>query len=161
MRAEHQIESDSYQEVASLLVPLSESLLLLPNVTVAEIVPVGDIQPVDNAPAWLLGEINWRELDIPIISLELMNGQERPGLNSRCRVAVLNTTGINDSLSFIAILTQGLPRLARVTASEIAERDNIAKAPYDQLVVTWAGEQAVIPALAQIEQTYLEFFSQR
>ncbi|BFM19288.1 chemotaxis protein CheW [Gilvimarinus japonicus] len=161
MRAEHQIESDSYQEVASLLVPLGESLLLLPNVTVAEIVPVGEIQSVDNAPQWLLGDINWRELDIPIVSLELLNGQARPSINSRCRVAVLNTTGISDSLSFIAILTQGLPRLARVTASEIAERENVVKAPYDQLIVTWAGEQAVIPALAKIEQTYLEFSSQR
>ncbi|WP_339900330.1 chemotaxis protein CheW [uncultured Gilvimarinus sp.] len=161
MRAEHQIESDQYQEVASLLVPLSESLLLLPNVTVAEIVPVADIQPVDNAPDWLLGEVNWRELDIPIISLEIMNGQARPGFHSRCRIAVLNTTGINDSLSFIAILTQGLPRLARVTSDEIAELDDVPPAEYDDLVVTWAGERAVIPALAKIEQAYLTFSSPR
>lgn len=161
MRAKHQIESDSYQEVASLLVPLNESLLLLPNVTVAEIVPLGDIRPVAHAPEWLLGHINWREQDVPIVSVELMNGQQRPEQSDRCRIAVLNTTGISDSLSFMAILTQGLPRLARVTDSEIAERDEVDKAPFDELVVTWAGEQAVIPALAQIEQAYLEFAEQR
>ncbi|WP_049722781.1 chemotaxis protein CheW [Gilvimarinus polysaccharolyticus] len=161
MRAEHQIQSDSYQEIASLLVPLSDSLLLLPNVTVAEIVPVGNIQPVDNAPDWLLGEISWRERDIPIVAMEIMNGQARPSFTGRCRIAVLNTTGLDDSLGFIAILTQGLPRLARVTAAEIAERDDVVKASYDDLVVTWAGEQAVIPALAKIEQAYLEFSSQR
>ncbi|WP_041522176.1 chemotaxis protein CheW [Gilvimarinus agarilyticus] len=161
MTAEHQIESDQYQEVASLLVPLSESLLLLPNVTVAEIVPVSEIQSVDNAPDWLLGDVSWRELDVPIISLEVMNGQSRPNFSSRCRIAVLNTTGISDSLSFIAILTQGLPRLARVTASEITHLDDEIPAEYDELVVSWAGERAVIPALSKIEQVYLEFSTQR
>jgi chemosensory pili system protein ChpC len=161
MKAQHQIESDDYQEVASLLIPLSESLLLLPNVTVAEIVPVDNLDAVDNAPDWLLGSFSWRELAVPLISLEQLNGQPRPELNSRCRIAVLNTTGISDSLGFVAILTQGLPRLARVTEGEIAERENVDKAPYDKLVITWAGEQAVIPALAKIEQTYLEFVGQR
>ncbi|RYZ78778.1 MAG: chemotaxis protein CheW, partial [Moraxellaceae bacterium] len=120
MRAPKRIEQ-KIQEVASLLIPLQGQTVLLPNVTVAEIVPVSPIQPVDNSPNWYLGNCQWRELTVPLLSFEALNGDDRPGLHSRARFAVLNTTGVNDSLPFIAILTQGLPRLARVSEDEISE----------------------------------------
>ena len=110
MRAPQRIEK-KVQEVASLLIPIQGRLLLAPNVTVAEIVPVSQVIPVADAPAWYLGNCNWREQTIPLFSFEVMNGEDKPGVASRSRFAVLNTTGVNESLPFIAILTQGLPRL--------------------------------------------------
>lgn len=157
MRAQQHIESDQYREVASLLVPLAEKQLLMPNVTVAEIVPMGQISPIEGAPDWLLGEFTWRELSVPLLSFEVINGHSRPALTGRCRVAVLNTTGLSDSLGFIALLTQGLPRLARVTPEEITERQGASCDPYDEMVVSWAGETAIIPSVARLEQAYLDF----
>lgn len=156
MSAQQHIESGQMEEVASLLVPLTEKTLLMPNVTVAEIVPVGEISPVDNAPDWLLGELLWRDLSVPLLSFEVLNGYPAPALTSRSRVAVLNTTGIDAELGFIAIVTQGLPRLARVTPSEIVERD-ADKDEYDEMLVSWAGEAAVIPAVGKLEQVYLDY----
>lgn len=145
------------QEVASLLVPVADRLLLLPHASVAEIVPVGQVAGVDNAPPWLLGEFIWREQSVPLMSLELINGGERPTINNRSRVAVLNTTGISDELGFIAILTQGLPRLARVSADELAHAEQTHDLPFDKLPVVWAGEAAVIPDISKLEQAYLDF----
>lgn len=155
MRAQQYLESDSHQEVASLLVPMMDKLLLLPNVTVAEIVPVSQISPSTHGPEWLLGDIEWRELSLPLISYELINGKGKPSFSSRCRIAVLNTTGVNNELGFIAILTQGLPRLARVTPDEIAENKDAETDPYDALAVSWSGEAAIIPDLERIEEAYL------
>ena len=39
--------------------------LLLPNTAIAEIVRYAALQPVDNAPEWLLGTMRWRGLRIP------------------------------------------------------------------------------------------------
>lgn len=158
MRAPKRIEQ-KIQEVASLLIPLQGQTVLLPNVTVAEIVPVSPIQPVDNSPNWYLGNCQWRELTVPLLSFEALNGDERPGLHSRARFAVLNTTGINDSLPFIAILTQGLPRLARVSEDEISEREDSENRPYDFMHVSWAGEYTIIPNVAAIEKTFLEYLN--
>ncbi|MEN0038195.1 MAG: chemotaxis protein CheW [Cellvibrio sp.] len=156
MRAPQRIEK-KVQEVASLLIPIQGRLLLAPNVTVAEIVPVSQVIPVQDAPAWYLGNCAWREQTIPLLSFEVMNGEDKPGVASRSRFAVLNTTGINESLPFIAILTQGLPRLARVTEEEITQREDADNKPYELMHVSWAGEEAVIPDVEAIERAFLEY----
>mgnify|MGYP000066495687 CR=1 FL=1 len=91
------------QEVASLLIPLQGHTILLPNVTVAEIVPVSEVQPIQEAPAWYLGNCIWRELTVPVLSIEALNGDVTPSVHSKARFAVLNTTGINENLPFIAV----------------------------------------------------------
>lgn len=147
------------QEVASLLIPLHGQSMLLPNVTVAEIVPVSQVQQVQDAPSWYLGNCLWRELTVPLLSLEALNGEQMPGINTRSRFAVLNTTGVHEHLPFIALLTQGLPRLARVSEDEISEREDTRRGDYDLMQVSWAGEQAVIPNINAIEHTFLEYLT--
>lgn len=156
MRAPQRIEK-KIEEVASLLIPLQGRMLLAPNVTVAEIVPVSQVIPVQDAPAWYLGNCSWREQTIPLLSFEVMNGEEKPGVVSRSRFAVINTTRLHDALPFIAILTQGLPRLARVTEEEITEREDADKKPFELMHVSWAGEEAVIPDVEAMERTFLDY----
>jgi chemosensory pili system protein ChpC len=156
MRAPQRIEK-KVQEVASLLIPIQGRLLLAPNVTVAEIVPVSQVIPVADAPAWYLGNCSWREQTIPLLSFEVINGEDKPGVSSRSRFAVLNTTGVNESLPFIAILTQGLPRLARVTEEEITEREDADNKPFELMHVSWAGEEAVIPHVEALERAFLDY----
>lgn len=156
MRAPQRIEK-KIQEVASLLVPLQGRMLLVPNVTVAEIVPVSQVTPIQDAPEWYLGNCLWREQLIPLLSFEVLNGEMKPNVGSRSRFAVLNTTGLNESLGFIAIVTQGIPRLARVNEEEITEREDADNKRYELMHVSWAGEEAVIPNVAAIEKTFLDY----
>lgn len=159
MRAPQRIEK-KIEEVASLLIPVQGRLLLAPNVTVAEIVPVPPVVPVADAPAWYLGNCTWREQTIPVLSFEMMNGEEQPGIAPRSRLAVLNTTGLHEALPFLAILTQGLPRLARVTEEEISERDDTDHKPFELMQVSWAGEEAVIPDVDAMERAFLDYLHQ-
>lgn len=159
MSAPRRIENKKTQEVASLLIPLHGQSILLPNVTVAEIVPVSHIQPVMNSPVWYLGNCQWRELTVPLFSLESLNGDARPDMHSYARFAVLNTTGVHNDLPFIAILCQGLPRLARVNEDEISVRENAENRPYDLMHVSWAGEYTLIPNITAIEHTFLEYLN--
>ena len=157
MRAPKRLEQKKIQEVASLLIPLQNQSILLPNVTVAEIIPSSPIQAIENSPQWYLGNFQWRELTVPLLSLEVLNGDAVPNIHSRARFAVLNTTGLHNDLPFIAILTQGLPRLARVSEDEISEREDAENRRYDLMHVSWAGEYTLIPNISAIEQTFLEY----
>lgn len=157
MRAPKRIEQKKIQEVASLLIPLQGQSILLPNVTVAEIIPPSVVQPIDNAPVWYLGNFQWRELTVPLLSLEALHAEPTPSIHSRARFAVLNTTGLHSDLPFMAILTQGLPRLARVSEDEIKEREDAENRRYDLMHVSWAGEYTLIPDITAIEHTFLEY----
>ena len=156
MRAPQRIDAKKTQEIASLLVPLHNRLLLLPNVSVAEIVPATPVFPVDGAPTWYLGSCIWREQKVPLVSFEALLGEERVEIDKATRFAVLNTTGLSEDLGFIALSTQGIPRLARVNEEEITTRA-IDKKPFELMHVSWAGEDAVIPDVSAIEQVLLDF----
>jgi chemosensory pili system protein ChpC len=155
MRETQQLEKT--QEVASLLIPMNGNHLLIPNVTVAEIVPVSQVTPVLRSPDWYLGNCRWREQTVPLIAYEVLNGDEKPFVNARSRFAVLNTTGQDDSLPFIAVLTQGLPRLARVTEEEISRREDIDNKAFELMHISWAGEEAVIPDISKVENFFLNY----
>lgn len=161
MKAPQLTDTSDIREVASLLIPLDQQLLLVPNVSVAEIVPIGQIDAVSGAPDWYLGDYRWRDLTIPLASFECLNGGPRPTPGNYTRVAVFNTTGVSEHIHFVALVAQGLPRLARVTPEELRVRDAEPSNPLELMRVSWAGEEAVIPDIPGIEQRVLDYLKTR
>ncbi len=147
-------------EVASLLVPLDAKTLLLPTVTVAEMVPFVAPQKKADAPAWYLGDVIWREQAVPLMCFEVLSGGEMPSYASvSCRIAVINNTGVDADLPFIAIATQGIPRLSRVKPDEIHQLTDAKLDRYDLMMVSHAGDTVVIPDISGLEQTYVDFIN--
>lgn len=151
------LEKPQVNEVASLLIPVVDRLLLIPTVTVAEMIPYQEPLRDPEKPDWYLGEVSWRELQVPLLSFEVMCGEARPSYNSLCRIAVLNNTGVDESLPFIGLATQGIPRLSRVKADEIQELEGVKLKRFELMVVTHAGEQVVIPDVTALEQAVVEY----
>jgi len=140
-------------EVASLLIPMVGRPMLLPNVSVAEIVPWVEPEKQDNSPEWFLGQVRWREIQIPLVSLELMNDTDVDEAYSGHRIAVLNGVGGTKN-DFYAVSVQGLPRLIRVYGQEVSGEEKLSEPSYDMNVLV-SGERAMIPDLDYVE-TQLE-----
>lgn len=150
------LNQDNVTEVASLLIPLHEKQLILPNVTVAEIIPYRTPTAVSDNNNWLLGQLEWRNVHIPILSYELLSGMSIPSLEG-ARLAVINGTGNNPNLPFYGILIQGIPKLTHIQEDNIVAVDAMHSGPYDQMAVSVLGEQAMIPDLDMIENELLRF----
>ncbi len=152
-----QLSGNAVNELACLLVPVVGKNLIMPNVSVAEI--VGYLHPVADAdtPQWLLGMISWRNQQVPLISFDALNGQHLPESKVENRLAILNSTGISQDLPWIAIVTQSTPRLMRVGAEEIAEIPGMELGPFEQMAVSVNGEEAFIPDLNKLQQEFINF----
>ena len=139
----------SAESLTGLLLPLADRTLLLPNVALAELIPYRAPQTVEGMPAWLLGQINWRELRLPLLSFEAAsNGVASVGPG--CRVAVLNTLGGRPQVKFIALLLQSIPHSVKVDAH--LEKADVALAPLE-LEAAMLDETVVkIPDLVGLEQ---------
>lgn len=157
MKESQLLENKTIAEIASLLIPIVDRQILIPTVTVAEMIPYQTPTRDPSAPEWLLGEILWRDHPTPIISYEVLNGQPLPNYAAGCRIAVLNNTGVSEDLLFFGIATQGIPRLSRVKAEEIHEQENEHLQPYDLMAVVHAGEHVVIPNVEALEKVVLDF----
>ncbi|BAU72001.1 chemotaxis protein CheW [Metapseudomonas furukawaii] len=135
--------------LTGLLLPLSDRALLVPNVALAELIPYRAPQASPGLPAWLLGQIAWRDLRLPLLSFEAAAGGEvRVGPGAR--VAVLNALGGRPHVKFIALLLQGIPRSLRL--EENLPRANAPLSVLELDAVQLGTDLARIPDLMALEQ---------
>ncbi|HJW05342.1 MAG TPA: chemotaxis protein CheW [Rhodanobacter sp.] len=147
------------REIRCVLVPVGNQRLLLPNATIAEVVTHSTPEPVAGAPAWLLGRIAWRGWRVPLVSFTQLAGTEEGDAELIVRVAVLKALGGNPKLPFIAVLTQGFPRLTTLNAELIIPtHDGKPLPPGVRAHVLVRDDVAMIPDLEWIEANLLDLF---
>lgn len=144
------VSPDAQSSLTGLLMPLADRMLLMPNVAVAELIPYRAPQPVQGMPAWFLGQVQWRDLSLPLLSFEAASSGQPQPVGSAARVAVLNAVGGRDHVKFIALLVQGIPHSIKVDAS--LARADVALAPLELDAVNLGDVQARIPDLIGLEQ---------
>lgn len=146
-------------ELSTFLIPVTHKYLLLPNVSIAEIIVHRLPQPMDNVPTWFMGHLDWRTRQIPLVSFEGLNDEPFQASSGQrnCNIAVLNGIGTSEQLPFLALLTQSAPRMMRVSAEELAVDNQAELGPAELMVVSANGELASIPNLEFIENTILQF----
>ena len=142
-------------QLSSLLVKVKQDVLLLPNVSVAEIVNLGNVEKLDGKPDWYLGKISWRELELPLISYEGLKGQETPDLKASSKIIILNGIRGDRLLPFYGLVSQGIPRLSRVSPREVNQEEKCSEHT-DFMSLSLNGENVVIPNLENIEQMIID-----
>jgi chemosensory pili system protein ChpC len=144
------------REIRCVLVPVGHLRLLLPNASIAEVVTQGPAEPVAGAPEWLLGRMSWRGWRVPLISFSQLAGTEQGDAELSVRVAVLKALGNHPELPFIAMLTQGFPRLTTLNAElVIPTHDGNPLPPGVRAQVLVRDDVALIPDLEWIEPELL------
>ncbi len=141
-----QSQPDSLADLRGVLLPLNETQLLLPNVTVSEVIGYRDPDPVINAPAWMLGSVTWRQRKVPLVTFEYFVLKEAAAPGYRSRIALCHNLHANPEVPFIGILCNSIPRLARVNSETIHEDMMQEFLPEMTLKhLTYRGEDAWIP----------------
>lgn len=106
-------------DIRSVLIPLTGARVLLPNATVAEVITYSTPDPIEGAPDWIMGRVVWRGWWVPVFSLPMLGGWARRENEAGAKIAVLKALGGNPDMPFLAMVTQGFPRLVTVTADSL------------------------------------------
>ncbi|MGM0768474.1 MAG: chemotaxis protein CheW [Pseudomonadota bacterium] len=152
--------SENSQTLSCVIIPMNGRQLLLPNVTIAEVVDYASSDAGANTPEWLVGHLSWRGLELPVISYDAANGAGLtvPGDN-RGRIVVLNTiSNHHQKVPFMALVTQGIPSQARLTEEQIRRLEG-ESGPADLMQVEVEGDTAWIPNLEYLESLAAEAVS--
>ena len=111
-------------ELPTYVVPLQKIKLLLPNPSVAEIIPYEPLQRVQETPDWFLGLLGWRGVQVPVVSVEMLTTARATfslvSVSSACMVIVRGVTA-SEEVPYFAIVAQMLPHLIRLSAEALYE----------------------------------------
>lgn len=106
-------------DIRSVLIPVTGERILLPNATVAEVITYAAPDAVEGTPDWVLGRVVWRGWRVPVFSLPMLAGWSAGENEAGAKIAILKALGGNPDMPFMAMVTQGFPRLVTVTADSM------------------------------------------
>jgi len=138
-------------ELRTILAPLNEDYVMLPNSAVGEILNFSSPQPFKQGPAWLLGEIAWHGWQVPVINYErLIRDNGITTITSKSRILIVKTLGESTQVNYIGLLIQGLPKLKKVSAGTLTETQtgDLPETVFSRVSID--GLQAVIPELGDL-----------
>ena len=145
-------------ELYGLLVPLGEERLIVPRVTVAEVIVWQQPEKTEGTPAWHLGVIQWNGRPVPVISFEAMCGQTMPAPGGRTRIAVFVAIGNELTGGYFGVVTQGFPQLVRANTDVVKSDPNHSFSERSPIIcrVRMLNESPVVPDLERVEQLISE-----
>lgn len=127
----------SETEIRSVMVPITGVELLFPNASIAEMISYAEPDPIPDAVDWVLGTILWHGWQVPVISFAGLIEEAAEEDLRGARICILKTLINTDRMPYMAIITQGHPRL--VTLSE----DNFEEIPTESNPIAVAGRAQV------------------
>ncbi len=149
-------------EIPGQLIPLQGGNVVLPNSAVAEIVryrdPHIDTESTATAPKWFVGQFEWRNQQIPIVSVEAAMGVGDDDHVPE-QLVILRSLGLKSDLPYIAITARSVPRLVSIDRSNIVkEQDSDDKQlPFVLSHVLVNKEKAVIPDIDALERAIRKY----
>lgn len=102
----------NYPTLSCMLLSLSAGELLLPKSIIKEIVYKPSLQSTieEKENDWLIGEIEWEDFIIPLISFEQLCGQTKVFRPNHNRAVICNVIENSDLFPYYAIEVQSIPR---------------------------------------------------
>lgn len=145
-------------EIRGVLVPAGSERLLLPNATVAEVLPQVAVEPIGDAPAWLRGRIEWQGWRVPLVSFSELAGMGDDTADGQGRIVVLKALGGDPALPYVALLAPAFPRLVSVPHDGLLADATEEPLPEGVLMRVLLGDEtALLPDLEAVEARLADF----
>lgn len=142
------------QEIRTILAPLTDGYVMLPNIAIGEILTYTSPEPFKQGPPWLLGEIAWHGWQVPVINYErLLEPASVTKLTSKTRILIIKTLGESTQVNYIGLVIQGLPRLKKASEKSLVEEqvDGLPDTVFSKVKIN--DLQAIIPEIGDLTRT--------
>ena len=140
-------------EIRGVMIQVGDDRLLLPNATVAEVLAKVPVEPVEDAPDWLPGRIDWHGWQVPLVKFATLAGLQEDAAGRGNRVIVLKALGGDEALPYFGLLTASFPQLVSVPRDSLLADASEEDLPRGIQMRVLLGEQsAMLPDLELVER---------
>lgn len=144
-------QAQQAQFIHCMLIPLQRHYLLLPNSSIAEVIPrTGVIQEQAGDSTWL-SFIDWQQQRLPLVYLEnlLTDGSEPQSAGNK--LCIVNGINPDADIDYFAIPCSGSPQLITLNQAALHLTHDDNNSPYLHCQIKISNKVALIPNLDQIE----------
>jgi chemotaxis signal transduction protein len=96
-----------------------DDLMVVPNSLAADLVAYQRVKPLDPAPPWHMGMVDWRGRRLPLVSFEAACGRDLGERRIKVQFVVMHCLGGGSEYPFYGLRIKGIPRFELVDHSQI------------------------------------------
>ena len=134
-----------------MLIPTNREMLLLPTSVMAEVLEFQKPDPMEGAPPWLLGQVEWEGRQVPVFSFSaLINGTDVDEIPSGSKIIVLKSLSDSARVPYLGLLLGGLPRPVQVREGDLHQTGDDKKSLGVFSRISIEEEQAIVPDLDRL-----------
>jgi chemosensory pili system protein ChpC len=138
--------------VPCMIIPLRHHYLLLPNSTLAEVIPSPRLINADaSKPDYWVGQCQWNAQNIPIIDLESLVTNTTSNTTDASKLCVLRGINPSANISIYGLPCYGVPQLIHLTELALKQAEDSIESDYVHYHVQIGNKIAYIPNLDAIE----------
>ena len=127
--------------------------MVLPTSAIAEITDYAPPAPLESTPDWLLGQIEWEDWQVPVISFGALIDSETPETaTAQSRIMVVKSLSGTARLPFVGVMVSEIPKLTTVSPDDMQVTGDAGKSLGVHCKVKLGSTQAVIPDLERLSQ---------
>jgi len=153
----------SLLQVNSLLLPVIGTVLLVPQLSVAEVLSSNDLSSEDVSLDKATGSphgygwVRWRDQNVPLLSFDSIYSGQRPSLDQGLKIVICNAVFAAAATGFYALVVTDFPRALRLSIeAEMVVDGSTSDQQGVQMRVMIDGEEVLIPDFEFIEQVVSE-----
>ena len=144
--------------IPCMLIPLQQHYLLLPNTTIAEVIPMPhQIDITDNKPNYWVGQCRWHSEEIAIIDLESMVENKPSDSTEANKLCVLHGINGTANINAYALPCYGVPQLIHLNESALKLAQDTEESEFLHYQIQIGNKIAYIPNLDTIENSINQY----
>ena len=134
-----------------MLIPTEQETLLLPTSVMAEVIDYQPPRPTEDAPPWLLGQVDWENRQVPVFCFgALINATEPDAVSKRTKIMVLKSLSESARVPYLGLLMNDLPSPVQVKENALQETGDEKKSLGVFSRVRFEDEDAIIPDMDRL-----------
>lgn len=138
-------------EIHCMSAPTEDHRLLLPTSVMAEVLDFRQPAPLEHAPPWLLGHIEWESRQVPVFSFTaLIEGSDLQAPGSRSKIMVIKSLTEAGRVPYLGVLLTGLPKPVTVKADDLEPLGDERKALGVFGRVSFENEEVIVPDMDRL-----------
>lgn len=143
--------------IPCMLIPLHQHYLLLPNTTIAEVIPMPRITLAEDKPSYFIGQYPWKSHRLAILDLENLVENEDGHSEQANKLCIIYSINQETKLQAYALPCHGAPQLIHLNETALKLVDNRDATSEFLHCRTHIGNKiAYIPNLDRLEELVLQ-----